>query len=162
MHFPKYHCLTCILPGVGVALASPKLAQSRANSGLVQELGSEGIRIRFAGADGVPSPLEWDTATEKARAFTSELQLEEKIRMVTGDSINNLKGCVGNIGPIPRLNFTGLCYMDGPQAVNRADGISVFPSGVSAGATWDRDLIFQRGVALGEEFKLKGAHVMLG
>ncbi|RYP52680.1 hypothetical protein DL769_010629 [Monosporascus sp. CRB-8-3] len=103
----------------------------------------------------------WDEATTKAKAFTSNLQFEEKIVMVTGNGLN-LQGCVGNIDRIPRVGFEGLCYLDGPQAVNRADGVSVFPSGVSAGATWDRDLIYQRGVALAEEFRMKGAHVMLG
>lgn len=120
------------------------------------------VRIGFTdGDDRISKSLNWDAAAERARAFVSELWMEEKIILVTGNS-TTLQGCVGNIAPIPRVDFPGLCYMDGPQAVNRADGVSIFPSGVSAGATWDRDLIFRRGVALGEEFKIKGAHVMLG
>ena len=120
------------------------------------------VQIRFIDVDDRTSTaLDWDTATDRARAFVSELWMEEKIVLVTGNS-TTLQGCVGNIAPIPRVNFLGLCYMDGPQAVNRADGVSIFPSGVSAGATWDRNLIFRRGVALGEEFRIKGAHVMLG
>lgn len=81
--------------------------------------------------------------------------------MVTGNAAS-IQGCIGNIDPITRLDFPGLCLLDGPQAVNRAGGISIFPSGVSIGASWDRELIYQRGVALGEEFRGKGGHVMLG
>lgn len=70
--------------------------------------------------------------------------------------------CIGNIGPIPRLNFTGICLNDGPAAVARQDLISVFPSGVTLAATWDRELVYQSYKALGEEFRGKGTHVALG
>lgn len=70
--------------------------------------------------------------------------------------------CVGNIAPIPRLNFTGLCLHDGPAAIRQAVYASVFPAGVSAAASWDRDLIHQHGVRMAEEFRGKGAHVILG
>lgn len=39
---------------------------------------------------------------------------------------------------------------------------SVFPAGLSAAASWDRDLVKQRGIGIGAEFKGKGAHVALG
>lgn len=42
------------------------------------------------------------------------------------------------------------------------DGVSVFPSGITTAATWDESLMYLRGAALGEEFRAKGAHVMLG
>ncbi|TGO50862.1 hypothetical protein BCON_0174g00070 [Botryotinia convoluta] len=70
--------------------------------------------------------------------------------------------CIGNISPIPRLNFTGICLNDGPAAVARQDLISVFPSGVTLAATWDRELVYQSYRALGEEFRGKGTHVALG
>lgn len=38
----------------------------------------------------------------------------------------------------------------------------MFPAGVSVAATWDRDLLYQRGVDMGAEFRGKGAHVALG
>ncbi|KAJ9634217.1 hypothetical protein H2199_009101 [Coniosporium tulheliwenetii] len=38
---------------------------------------------------------------------------------------------------------------------------SVFPAGLTAAASWDKGLIHQRGVYLGEEFRGKGAHVAL-
>jgi beta-glucosidase len=78
--------------------------------------------------------------------------------MVTGQA----GPCVGNIVAIPRLNFSGLCLQDGPLAIRVADYASVFSAGVSAGATWDRDIMYERGHAMGVEFKAKGAHVALG
>lgn len=70
--------------------------------------------------------------------------------------------CVGNIVAIPRLGFPGLCLQDGPLAIRVVDYASVFPAGVSAAASFDRDLIRQRGILMGAEFKGKGAHIALG
>ena len=70
--------------------------------------------------------------------------------------------CVGTIAAIERLNFSGLCYADGPSGYARSDGVSVFPSGITVAATWDSELMFERALALGEEFRHKGAHVHLG
>lgn len=78
--------------------------------------------------------------------------------MVTGQA----GPCVGNIVAIPRLGFGGLCLHDGPLAIRVADYASVFSAGVSAGASWDKDLMYERGLAMGREFKAKGAHVALG
>jgi hypothetical protein len=70
--------------------------------------------------------------------------------------------CVGNIAPIPRIDFGGLCLQDGPLAIRQADYASVFPAGLSATASWDLGLIYQRGMDLGSEFKGKGANIALG
>ncbi|KAF4637549.1 hypothetical protein G7Y89_g529 [Cudoniella acicularis] len=100
----------------------------------------------------------WEDALAKAKAFVTELTLEEKSGMVTG-----IPGpCVGNIIAIPRLGFGGLCLQDGPLAIRIVDYASVFPAGVSAAASFDRQLIYERGVAMGAEFRGKGAHIALG
>lgn len=97
---------------------------------------------------------------ELAQGLISQLTLDEKVMMITGNGSAGF--CIGNIGAVPRVNFTGICMLDGPNAVNRADLVSVFPSGITAAATWDRELIYHRGYALGQEFKGKGANVALG
>jgi beta-glucosidase len=78
--------------------------------------------------------------------------------MVTGTA----GPCVGNIAPIPRLDFQGLCLMDGPLAIRQADFASVFPAGLTCAASFDRSLIHQRGVYMADEFKGKGSEVALG
>ena len=100
----------------------------------------------------------WEMGLEKAKAFVAQLTLEEKADMVTGQA----GPCVGNIVAIPRLGFPGLCLQDGPLALRVADYTSVFSAGVSVGATWDKNLMYERGHAMGEEFRAKGAHIMLG
>ncbi|KAH7317084.1 beta-glucosidase [Stachybotrys elegans] len=99
----------------------------------------------------------WEDALQKARDFVAQLTLEEKADMVTGQP----GPCVGNIVAIPRLGFNGICLHDGPLAIRVADYASVFMAGVSAASTWDREILYQRGLAMGREFKAKGAHVAL-
>ncbi|KAL5040748.1 hypothetical protein BDW71DRAFT_201916 [Aspergillus fruticulosus] len=77
----------------------------------------------------------------KARIFVERLNLTEKASMVTGVQGIEAGGCIGNIAAIPRVNFSGLCLLDGPQGINRADLISIFPSGLLAGATWDGNFV---------------------
>ncbi|KAL7756847.1 hypothetical protein ACKLNR_013840 [Fusarium oxysporum f. sp. zingiberi] len=108
-----------------------------------------------------PSPhtsgAGWKEAYDKARDFVAELTLEEKSDMVTGV----LGPCIGNIYPIPRLNFSGLCLHDGPVAIRAVDYSSTFPSGVTVAASWDKALMYERYFAMGREFRGKGAHVAL-
>ncbi|KAF2738686.1 beta-glucosidase [Polyplosphaeria fusca] len=99
----------------------------------------------------------WEAAFVKAQAFAAQLTVEEKADMVTGQP----GPCVGNIVAIPRVGFNGLCLQDGPLAIRVADYASVFSAGVSAAATWDKDILYERGFAMGQEFRAKGAHVAL-
>lgn len=135
-------------------------------------LGLAGLAIAQNGFNGIPyfttpdvfpSPSitgagGWQLALAKADAFVAELNLTEKAYMVTGVD----EACVGTIRAIPRLNFSGLCLQDGPAAIRQADLASAFPAGLTAAATWDKALIYQRGLAMAEEFRGKGAHVILG
>ncbi|KAF2824218.1 hypothetical protein CC86DRAFT_52089 [Ophiobolus disseminans] len=100
----------------------------------------------------------WEAALVKARAWVAQLTIEEKADMATGTA----GPCVGNIVAIPRLGFSGLCLHDGPLAIRVADYASVFSAGISIGATWDKAIMYERGLAMGREFKAKGAHVALG
>ncbi|KAK9342742.1 glycosyl hydrolase family 3 N terminal domain-containing protein [Lipomyces starkeyi] len=101
----------------------------------------------------------WETAFGQADAFVANLTLEEKVTLLTGVAQGP---CVGNIAPIPRVGFDGLCLQDGPASIRQATYASVFPAGLTAAASWDKGLIYSRGLYLGAEFKAKGAHVALG
>ena len=70
--------------------------------------------------------------------------------------------CVGNTGPANSVGFPALCLQDGPLGIRFADKITAFPAGITTGATWNRELIRQRGAAHGREARLKGVHVLLG
>jgi beta-glucosidase len=69
---------------------------------------------------------------------------------------------VGNIPPISRVSFSGLCLQDGPLAVRQAVYASVYSAQLSVAASWDRNLAHQRAVYMGNEFRGKGAHIALG
>lgn len=103
---------------------------------------------------------QWHAAIVKADALIVSLDISEKAALLTGN-LSDLK-CGGVINAIPRVNFSGLCLQDGPSGIRTADRASVFPAGVSIGASWDPELIYERGRALGKEFRGKGAHVVLG
>jgi beta-glucosidase len=103
---------------------------------------------------------QWHSATQKADALIAQLNITEKAGLLTGN-LRNLT-CGGIINAIPRVDFPGLCLQDGPSGIRTADLASVFSAGISIGATWDPKLIYERGRAMGEEFRGKGAHVILG
>lgn len=113
-----------------------------------------------------PSPWadgtgDWAHAYAKAKDFVSTLTLLEKVNLTTGVGWEG-EQCVGQTGSIPRLGFRSLCMQDSPTGVRDTDFNSVFSSGQSAAATWDRHLIYMRGRAMGQEHKAKGVTVQLG
>ena len=103
---------------------------------------------------------EWEDAYTKAKDFVTQLTLLEKVNLTTGIGYFNGR-CLGQTGSIPRLGFGGLCLQDTPLNVSHADFSSGFPQGHLTGATWDRQLSYARGLAMGQEFKGKGADLLL-
>ncbi|CZS93589.1 probable beta-glucosidase 1 precursor [Rhynchosporium graminicola] len=113
-----------------------------------------------------PSPWmsgqgDWEGAYEKARDFVSQLTLLEKVNLTTGVGWEG-EACVGQVGSIPRLGLRSLCMQDAPVGLRFTDYNSVFSSGQTVAATFDRGLLYARGYAMGEEFKAKGVTVQLG
>ncbi|KAL2001715.1 hypothetical protein VTN02DRAFT_1355 [Thermoascus thermophilus] len=113
-----------------------------------------------------PSPWvngdgEWADAYQKAVDFVSQLTLAEKVNLTTGTGWMQGR-CVGETGSIPRLGLRGLCLQDSPLGVRFADYVSAFPAGVNVAATWDKNLAYLRGKAMGEEHRGKGVDVQLG
>ncbi|KAK0456280.1 glycoside hydrolase family 3 protein [Armillaria borealis] len=104
---------------------------------------------------------EWQAAYKKAEASVAKLSLQEKVDLATG--VGWMDGnCVGNTPAIPSISFPGLCLEDSPLGVRDVDNVSAFPAAINAAATFNRTLIRQRGVAMGQEFRGKGVHVALG
>ncbi|RYC55203.1 hypothetical protein CHU98_g11000, partial [Xylaria longipes] len=87
---------------------------------------------------------EWSEAYEKAVALVSRMTVAEKVNITAGTGMYML------------------CLQDGPLGVRTTDNITAFPPGITTGATWSKELMYQRGVALGEEFKGKGTNFYLG
>ncbi|KAH9467348.1 hypothetical protein Pst134EB_002366 [Puccinia striiformis f. sp. tritici] len=82
------------------------------------------------------------------------------VNLTTGAGIQGR--CVGQTGTVPRLGFhQPICLHDGPVGVRSTDFNSVFPAGINVAATFDKDLMFKRAQALGQEFRNKGVNVAL-
>ena len=67
----------------------------------------------------------------------------------------------------PKLGVPALRLSDGPNGVRgtkffNGTRAACFPCGTSLGATFNRELLEEAGRKMGEEAKLKGAHVVLG
>lgn len=107
-------------------------------------------------ADGSGS---WHAAFVRAKALVGQMTLDEKANITTGtgDTV-----CVGGTGAVPRLGLPALCLQDGPTGVRSSLNVSQFPAEVSAAATWDVELIAERGRAIGQEFLDRGAAFMFG
>ena len=125
----------------------------------------------YAPEDGLsppwyPSPqggtLEsWKESYDKASKMVAEMTLVEKVNITTGTGwATNL--CVGNTGPAVNVGFPMLCLQDGPLGIRFADNATAWPAGITVGATWNRDLMYKRGKALGLEHRLKGVNILLG
>jgi len=82
------------------------------------------------------------------------------IRSAAATNINS-GPCSGNTGSIPRLNINNLCLQDGSLGIRATQNITAFPPGITVGATWNKELMSSRGVALGQEFRGKGINVAL-
>jgi hypothetical protein len=103
----------------------------------------------------------WSESYRKASLLVSNMTLAEKTNLTAGSGIF-MGRCVGNTGSALRVGIPQLCLQDGPLGVRNTDHNTAFPPGITSGATWDKDLLRRRGVAIGEEFRGKGINVHLG
>ncbi|KAI6778868.1 beta-glucosidase A-like protein [Emericellopsis cladophorae] len=108
-----------------------------------------------------PNAQGWEEAYIKARDFVSQLTLLEKVNITTGVGWMGER-CVGNVGGVPRLGLRGFCMQDGPLGIRFSDYNSAFPASITAGATFSKHLLRDRGFKLGSEQRDKGTDVLLG
>lgn len=97
----------------------------------------------------------------------SQMTLEEKAGLCSGADFWHLKG-------IARLGIPSIMVTDGPHGLRKQAGAAdhvglnesvpatCFPTASALAATWNRDLIRQVGVALGEECRQEKVGVILG
>lgn len=103
----------------------------------------------------------WSEAYEKAYNVVSNMTLAEKVNLTTGTGFF-MGPCAGQTGSALRFGIPNLCLTDGPLGIRNTDHNTVFPAGITVGATFDKDLMHERGVAMGEEARGKGVNVLLG
>jgi len=104
---------------------------------------------------------------EKINALVKKMTLEEKVRMLHGNSSFTSAG-------VPRLGIPELVMSDGPHGVrtehgrgwsevkNVNDSGTYLPVGIALAATWNLALGYEYGKVLGSEAKYRGKDVILG
>nr|WVH32797.1 hydrolase family protein [Trichoderma asperellum] len=97
---------------------------------------------------------DWQESYAKAKALVDSMTLAEKTNITGGTGIY--------MGSALRVGFPQLCLNDSPAGVRHADNVTAFPDGITVGATFDKSLMYQRGVAIGKENRGKGVNVWLG
>jgi beta-glucosidase len=103
----------------------------------------------------------WDQAYSRAKGALQKLNQTEKVGLVTG--VKWMGGpCVGNTYKPASIDYPSLCLQDSPLGIRFANPVTAFPAGINAGATWDTQLLYARGAAMGAEAKGLGVHVQLG
>ncbi|RFU77167.1 glycoside hydrolase, family 3 [Trichoderma arundinaceum] len=172
--------VTCIVSGfVALGQAGPSAASANAQiaaAAAAQSWVPDGYYV----PPYYPAPYggwvdDWRDSYTKAKALVDSMTLAEKTNITAGTGIfmgllfkdsadftPAQRRCAGNTGSALRVGFPQLCLNDSPAGVRHADNVTAFPDGITVGATFDKALMYQRGVAIGKENRGKGVNVWLG
>jgi beta-glucosidase len=114
------------------------------------------------------SPKDLTIYDSKIDQIIKDMSLEEKIAMLHGNGMFSSAG-------ISRLGISDLKYTDGPFGIREeleknswnplrltTDSATFFPTGSALAATWNPEIAYLLGTALGEEAKARGKDVLLG
>jgi beta-glucosidase-like glycosyl hydrolase len=113
------------------------------------------------GGNGV-CPWVGSTApvAQRVQQVLNTMDQSEEFTLLSGDGGSSY---IGQVAAIPNLCVKPINMQDGPTGVgDGTGGVTAYPDGESAAATWDPALIQQEGTAMGAEFAGKGVNVSLG
>ena len=113
------------------------------------------IAASFFTIVAVAQPKFTEENERRAAEIVSQMTLQEKAEYVGGFENWYIRA-------IDRLGLPAVRMADGPQGVRNNTKSTLYPSGIAAAATWDTDLIHQMGVALGQDSRARGVHILLG
>lgn len=106
-------------------------------------------------ADDVAYPVTQEHR-DRAAELVSRMTLEEKCAYVGGSEDGFY------IRPVERLGIPLIRMADGPQGVRNNTRSTLFACGVAAAASWNEDVTYEMGVALGQDSRARGVHILLG
>ncbi|MBD3213280.1 MAG: hypothetical protein GF311_11790 [Candidatus Lokiarchaeota archaeon] len=96
---------------------------------------------------------------ERVESLLDDLNLEEKIRLIRGKDFWTTEA-------IERLRIPPFGMTDGPLGVAYHSSFkgnrTRFPATISLASTWNKELAFKMGKAMGKETKIAGRHQILG
>ena len=92
----------------------------------------------------------------RARDLVEKMTTDEKISYLSGETSFSLR-------PIERLGIPRILLADGPQGIrNHCKHSTLYPCGILAASTWNRDLIHRYGEGLGNDARARGVGILLG
>lgn len=107
----------------------------------------------------------------EARRLLGQLSLDEKLRMMDGDTplwagyLEMMGGGYADhpwpAGIVPRLGIPGILFVDGPRGVV-LEGATTFPVSMARGAAWDTNLEERIGDVIGQELLALGGNFFGG
>ncbi|RNC92731.1 MAG: beta-glucosidase [Allomuricauda sp.] len=147
-----------------------------------KELNEDGYAYLDRNDNGKLDTYEDERQPIEARVadVLAQMTLEEKIHLLKGSGIasamgqgepGGIPGAVGTIVPTPRLGIPTIFLSDGPAGLriepkregeDRTYYCTAFPIATLLASSWNEDLIFQVGDAMGKEATEYGIDVILG
>lgn len=88
------------------------------------------------------------------------MTIEEKANITVGITPGNR--CSGRTGSVPRLGFPGLYTTGAGNGIRQTDFVNGWPAGIHMGATFNRNLTYERAYYMGDETKKKGSNALGG
>jgi beta-glucosidase len=92
---------------------------------------------------------------QRTDAIVSKLTLEQKLELIGGEGYMTTH-------PEPSAEFPRLKLADGPLGVRIYGPSTAYAAGIALAATWDPDLAYKVGVALGQDSRAHGVNFLLG
>lgn len=95
------------------------------------------------------------TTEERVEDLLSQMTLEEKIDYIGGHKDFYIRA-------IERLGLPEIKMTDGPVGTRNYGNTTAYPASILTAASWDTDLAFKLGEALGKDARDRGVHILLG
>ncbi|HVN58320.1 MAG TPA: glycoside hydrolase family 3 C-terminal domain-containing protein [Bacteroidales bacterium] len=108
-------------------------------------------------------PFAWGQIYKDKNAKVED-RVENLLQYLTSDEKLQYIGGVDAmyIRDIPRLGLPKIKMSDGPVGVKTWGKTTGYPAGICTAATFDKDLVFSLGEALGRDARARGVHIILG
>lgn len=157
--------------------------KAKDRSGEIKELTIDGFTFRDLNRNGELDAYE-DTrlpVQERVDDLLSVMTLDEKISLLKGSGMKSgaglggsdegVRGAVGTTVPLPRLGIPTLYLSDGPAGLrisptrkndDKTYYCTAFPIGTMLASTWNTELVYRVGEAMGNEVLEYGVDVILG
>lgn len=88
-------------------------------------------------------------------AILSQMTVQEKLDYISGDFHFQSK-------TIDRLGIPAMKMSDGPQGLGTRGNSTAYPCMIALASTWNEDIAYKYGTALGQDCRARGVHMLLG